>query len=201
MDMDSTLINEEGIDLLAHLSGVGEAVAAMTESAMAGNLDFYASLRKRVRLLAGQPHHRCNEVRSMLTLTNGAQELISELKREGWRIGVVSGGFHEIIDDFLAPLELDFVRANRFLLSEDRLTGDLQLPIIGPAEKAIALTEFAAAYGIPLQETVAMGDGANDREMIVTAGLGVAFCAKPALQEVADVVITERNLSQLLHHL
>lgn len=201
MDMDSTLINEEGIDLLAHLSGVGEAVAAMTESAMAGNLDFYASLRKRVRLLAGQPHHRCNEVRSMLTLTKGAQELISELKREGWRIGVVSGGFHEIIDDFLAPLELDFVRANRFLLSEDRLTGELQLPIIGPAEKAIALKEFAAAYGIPLHETVAMGDGANDREMIVTAGLGVAFCAKPALREVADVAIIERDLSQLLHHI
>jgi phosphoserine phosphatase len=168
---------------------------------MAGNLDFYTSLRNRVQLLGGQSVQKFNEVRGLLSFTKGAEELIQELKEKGWRIGVVSGGFHEIIDEFLAPLELDFIRANRFIVASDLITGSLVPPIIGPTEKSEALKEFAANQGIPLEETVAIGDGANDREMILTAGKGIAFCAKRALQEIADVSINERDLRLLLNYL
>lgn len=201
MDMDSTLINEEGIDLLAQVSGVGEAVAALTDAAMHGNQDFYTSLRARTKLLAGQSIQRFREVRARLTFTNGAEELIRELKSRGWRIGVVSGGFHEIIDPLLEPLELDLIRANRFVISGDLLTGEVQEPIIGPLEKATTLKEFAKVFNIPIDQCVAIGDGANDREMVMTAGVGVAFCAKPALKEVADIAIEERDLRILLDHI
>lgn len=201
MDMDSTLINEEGIDLLAQVSGVGEAVAALTDAAMHGKQDFYTSLRARTKLLAGQSIRRCREVRARLTFTDGAEELIRELKSRGWRIGVVSGGFHEIIDPLLEPLELDLIRANRFVISGDFLTGEVQEPIIGPLEKATTLKEFAKFFNISIDQCVAMGDGANDREMVMTAGVGVAFCAKPALKEVADIAIEERDLRILLDHI
>ena len=201
MDMDSTLINEEGIDLLAQVSGVGEAVAALTDAAMHGKQDFYTSLRARTKLLAGQSIQRFREVRARLTFTDGAEELIRELKSRGWRIGVVSGGFHEIIDPLLEPLELDLIRANRFVISGDLLTGEVQEPIIGPLEKATTLKEFAKVFNIPIDQCVAIGDGANDREMVMTAGVGVAFCAKPALKEVADIVIEERDLRILLDHI
>lgn len=201
MDMDSTLINEEGIDLLAQVSGVGEAVAALTDAAMHGKRDFYTSLRARTKLLAGQSIQRFREVRARLTFTDGAEELIRELKSRGWRIGVVSGGFHEIIDPLLEPLELDLIRANRFVISGDLLTGEVQEPIIGPLEKATTLKEFAKVFNIPIDQCVAIGDGANDREMVMTAGVGVAFCAKPALKEVADIAIEERDLRILLDHI
>ncbi len=201
MDMDSTLINEEGIDLLAQVSGVGEAVAALTDAAMHGKQDFYTSLRARTNFLAGQSIQRFREVRARLTFTDGAEELIRELKSRGWRIGVVSGGFHEIIDPLLEPLELDLIRANRFVISGDLLTGEVQEPIIGPLEKATTLKEFAKVFNIPIDQCVAIGDGANDREMVMTAGVGVAFCAKPALKEVADIAIEERDLRILLDHI
>lgn len=199
MDMDSTLINEEGIDLLAHFADLGEEVASLTDAAMAGELDFYTSLRRRVALFEGQSIDLLDRVRDSLSLTEGAKDLISTLRQRGWRIGVVSGGFHEIIDSFLEPLELDFVRANRFLTRAGHLTGFVHEPIIGPIEKATALSEFAAKCEIPLSATVAIGDGANDREMLKRAGLGVAFCAKPALKEEADLILDQRDLRLLLN--
>ncbi len=198
MDMDSTLINEEGIDLLATHAGVGEEVARLTSEAMAGELDFSSSLRQRVSLLKGQSATLLESVTRSLSLTEGAAELISTLRSRGWRIGVVSGGFHEIIDPFLAPLRIDFIRANHFSITEGVLTGEVIDPIIGPTEKALALEEFAHAHGIELSETVAVGDGANDRDMLQVAGLGIAFCAKAALKEVADVVVERRDLRLLL---
>jgi phosphoserine phosphatase len=198
MDMDSTLVNEEGIDLLAAQAGVGEEVARLTSEAMAGELDFSSSLRQRVSLLKGHSSALLEGVTQSLSLTEGAPELISTLRSRGWRVGVVSGGFHEIIDPFLAPLGIDFIRANHFSIAEGVLTGEVIDPIIGPAEKALALEEFAHAHGIELSETVAVGDGANDRNMLRMAGLGIAFCAKEALKEVADVVVERRDLRILL---
>ena len=201
MDMDSTLINEEGIDLLAERAGVGEEVERLTNEAMAGKMDFKTSLRERVSLLKGKPLAIVEQVTQSLSLTQGASELITNLGSKGWKIGVVSGGFHEIIDPFLAPLNLDFVRANRFESLDGILTGNVQDPIVGPEEKAIALEEFASLFGVELRETVAVGDGANDREMLKKAELGIAFCAKAALKEVANVIIDERDLKKLLDYL
>lgn len=201
MDMDSTLINEEGIDLLAELAGVGEKVTNLTTSAMAGKVDFYSSLRDRVRLLTGHSASLIDKVRESLTFTEGALDLISELKSRAFHIGVVSGGFHEIIDDLLAPLNLDFVRANRFAIRSGFFTGEVLEPIIGPFEKASSLKEFAVSCGVDLSETIAVGDGANDREMIAASGLGVAFCAKPSLNDVADQRIEDRDLRLLLKFL
>jgi phosphoserine phosphatase len=161
-------------------------------------LDFSSSLRQRVSLLKGHSSALLEGVTQSLSLTEGAPELISTLRSRGWRIGVVSGGFHEIIDPFLAPLGIDFIRANHFSIAEGVLTGEVIDPIIGPAEKALALEEFAHAHGIELSETVAVGDGANDRNMLRMAGLGIAFCAKEALKEVADVVVERRDLRILL---
>jgi phosphoserine phosphatase len=201
MDMDSTLINEEGIDLLAEYAGVGDQVVRLTEEAMTGTMDFYTSLRRRVGLLDGQPISLLNQVTQSLSLTEGAEDLIRALKERGWKVGVVSGGFHEIIDPYLAPLPLDFIRANRFSSQDGFLTGSVIEPIIGPEEKAHALREFAAEFNIGIEETVSMGDGANDRAMLLEAGLGIAFCAKAALKEVADLVIEERDLRLLLNFL
>lgn len=198
MDMDSTLINEEGIDLLAEEAAIGAEISALTSEAMSGRMDFYESLERRVSLLAGHSAGLLARVRERLTLTLGAEELITALKARGWAVGVVSGGFHEIIDEFLTPLRLDFVRANRFEIRDGVLTGLLQQPVIGPKEKAEALTEFASHHEVPNSVTVALGDGANDRLMLEAAGLGIAFCAKAALKEVADVSIDRRDLSLVL---
>ena len=201
IDMDSTLINEEAIDLLAELSGVGEQVAAITERAMAGELDFHSALRSRVALLADQETSIFDRVRQKLTFTAGLDDLFRGLKSKGIRIGVVSGGFHEIIDPLLQGLDLDFVRANRFDISSGRLSGQVLDPIIGAEEKAGALKDFAEKYSIPLDRTIAVGDGANDREMLKLAGLGISFCGKAALQEVAEVSIEKRDLSLILDYI
>ena len=197
MDMDSTLINEEGIDLLAGFADIGEQVKNLTTAAMQGQMDFATSLRARVELLSGKSTRFLDQVTASLSFTEGAVETIEDLKNRGWMVGVVSGGFHDVIDAFLEPLDLDFVRANRFRTLHDRIEGVLA-PIIGPQEKAMALSEFAASFGIPLSETVAVGDGANDIPMIEAAGLGIAFCAKPALKEVADLCIDERDFRRVL---
>ena len=199
--MDSTLINEEAIDLLAESAGVGEQVAQITERAMAGELDFHSALRNRVALLADQEVSILADVRGRLTFTPGLQELIVGLRARSIRFGVVSGGFHEIIDPILDDLGLDFVRANRFKVASKRLTGEVCDPIIGAEEKAKALEDFAANFDIPLNETVAVGDGANDREMLKRAGLGISFCGKPALKEIADISIEKRDLSLILDHI
>lgn len=201
MDMDSTLINEEGIDLLAKQAGIGADVARMTTEAMSGERDFYSSLEARVALLEGNSTEILPSVRQSLSFTPGALILIESLQNLNWIVGVVSGGFHEIIDEFLAPLDLDLVRANSFDIKDGCFTGKLKGPIIGPAEKAETLLGLAQLHGIPKERTVAIGDGANDREMLQAAGVGIAFCAKEALKKSAQVVIEERDLELVLNHI
>ena len=197
-DMDSTLINEEVIDLLAVKSGKGAEVATITESAMRGELDFATSLKKRVALLAGLANSVIDEVRAELTLTPGVQELFSAIHRNGGLIAVVSGGFHNVIDPLLKDLGVDFILANTLETTEAGLTGRISGRLIDGEVKAEFLRETAAHRNIDLSRTVAVGDGANDRAMVTTAGIGVAFCAKPSLVECAETVISERDLSVLI---
>lgn len=197
-DADSTLINEEAIDLLATAAGTADRVAAITDRAMRGELDFAASLRERVATLRGLPSTRLEAVRQQMTPTTGAAALIAAIHAAGGRTGVVSGGFHELLDPLAARLGLDHVRANRLANADGQLTGEVAGPIIDAAAKADTLREWARAADIPLSHTIAVGDGANDLAMLEAAGLGVAFCAKPILQAAADVVVNRRNLAELI---
>jgi phosphoserine phosphatase len=198
MDVDSTLINEEVIDLLASYAGAGEKVAAITESAMRGEIDFATALRQRLILLKGQPVSILKDVRSQISFTSGALELLKLLKNQGWRIGLVSGGFLEILEPLCEELDLDLIHAHRLSIESDFLTGEIVGTVVDKDEKARALRQFAEAYQIDLRECVAIGDGANDIEMIKLAGLGISFCGKPALSTVADAHITERNLMKVV---
>lgn len=198
LDADSTLIREEAIELLADAAGSLALVAAVTERAMRGELDFAASLRERVATLAGLDVAVFEQVRLQMTPTPGAQELIDGVHAAGGRIGVVSGGFHELLDPLAARLGLDFCRANRLGVADGRLTGRVDGPIVDAHAKATSLDEWAEASGIRHDHTVAVGDGANDLEMLGRAALGVAFCAKPVVRERADVAIDRPDLSQVL---
>ena len=197
-DVDSTLINEEVIDLIAAKAGVSEQVSQITTAAMSGNLDFSESLIKRVALLFGVSTTVLNEVQNELTLTNGAVDLIKTLLGKGDVVAVVSGGFTEVIAPLLAALKIRDFKANSLQIIDGRLTGKVQGPIIDRRAKAEFLREIAAIHQIPLAHTVAVGDGANDIDMIQNAGVGIAFCAKPALVEVADRVIVNRDLMEVL---
>jgi phosphoserine phosphatase len=199
LDVDSTLIAQEVIDQLAAKFGVGEEVSAITESAMRGELDFESSLRKRVALLAGAPASIIDEVRVELTLTPGARTLIATAHKLGFKVGVVSGGFTNIVDSLATELALDFHRANTLEIQDGKLTGGLLGPIITRAGKAQALREFADRESVPLESTVAIGDGANDLDMLDIAGLGIAFCAKPAVVAAADCAIHAADLSRALY--
>jgi phosphoserine phosphatase len=194
LDMDSTFINEEVIDILADLAGVGSLVSAITERAMQGELDFAQALTERVALFAGKSASILDQARVKITLTPGAKELVTVVKAAGGRVGIVSGGFHDVIDQFLAPLDLDLIRANRFEIVDGKFTGKLSGPIVDRAAKAKALTEFGSGS----QRTVAIGDGANDIAMLDVADIGIAFCAKPALAKVADIRIYVRDLQAVL---
>lgn len=198
LDVDSTLVQGEGIDLLAGRAGVGEAVQRITEQAMAGELDFGESLTQRVALLAGLPMSEVCDVRDLLQLTPGADTLVRTLHRLGFRVGVVSGGFTIFTDRFVAELQLDFAAANELEVSDGRLTGRVVGPIVDRAGKATALAHFAAQFGIPLEQTVAIGDGANDIDMIEAAGLGIAFNAKAALRASADASLSVPFLDTVL---
>lgn len=198
LDVDSTLIENEAIELLAEEAGSGPAVAAITERAMAGELDFAASLAERVATLAGLDVGCCARVGARITLTAGARVLIEAVHAAGGAVGVVSGGFHELLDPIAAELGLDHHRANRLEVEEGCFTGRTLGPVIDAEAKVIALREWAAERGVPLARTVAVGDGANDLAMMSIAGLAVAFDAKPIVREAADVCIAERDLSAVL---
>jgi phosphoserine phosphatase len=197
-DVDSTLVQGEVIEMLAARAGAEAEVRAVTEAAMRGELDFAESLRRRVAVLAGLPESVLDEVAAELELTPGARTTIRTLKRLGFRCGVVSGGFTRVISGLVDELGLDFCAANELEVIDGRLTGRVLGEIIDRPGKAIALRRFADSYGVPLEQCVAVGDGANDIDMISTAGLGVAFNAKPALREVADTALSHPYLDVVL---
>jgi phosphoserine phosphatase len=197
-DVDSTLIQGEVIEMLAERAGAGEAVAAITEAAMRGELDFAESLHRRVSTLAGLPAEVLDEVAGELQLTPGARTTIRTLRRLGFHCGVVSGGFRQVIEPLAHELMLDFVAANELEIVDGHLTGRVTGPMIDRAGKAKALRDFAQAAGVPMEQTVAVGDGANDIDMLTAAGLGVAFNAKPALREVADASLSHPYLDTVL---
>lgn len=198
LDVDSTLINEEAIELIADEAGTGERVARITERAMAGELDFAASLAERVGTLSGLPLAHLSAAATRITLTPGARELVSGVHAAGGAIAVVSGGFHELLDPIAANLGLDAHRANRLEIQDARLTGRTQGPVIDAAAKASALAEWAERFGVPRSRVVAVGDGANDLAMMDAAALSVAFCAKPVVRSRADVSIDRRDLGAVL---
>lgn len=200
LDVDSTLIDQEVIDELAKIAGLGEQVSEITSRAMAGELDFENALRQRVRLLKGHSKEILTQVRAKITLTHGAEELISTLHSLGVKVGIVSGGFEEVIAPLADELKLDFFRANRLAIDNGVLTGEVSGRIIGRDEKAEALRDFAKDSGVDISQTVAVGDGANDIEMIKSAGLGIAFCAKAVLRSEASVAIDVRDLRQVLDY-
>lgn len=194
MDIDSTLINEEVIDLLGEEAGVGKRVAAITERAMRGEIDFKQALEERVGLLAGLGQEVFDRTFARVTFTPGAIELVQAAHERGWKVGVVSGGFHEVADRIVEAAGIDYCLANRLEVQDGKLTGKLAAEIVTRERKLEALRSWADELGIPLSQTVAMGDGANDIPMIQAAGTGIAFCAKPKTREAAPFAINERNL-------
>lgn len=200
-DVDSTLIEQEVIDLLAAKTSHALRVVEITAKAMAGELDFDDALRERVSLLKGLPESVLTEVRREITFSPGARELISELQKRHIRVGAVSGGFINILQPLFKDMKLDFLLANTLGISGGTLTGEVIGAIVNRSVKKQSLIDFAEEFSIDLAETVAVGDGANDLEMIKTAGLGVSYRGKPILNQAADVVITEPGLDQLLNYL
>lgn len=199
MDVDSTLIQDEVIELIAAHAGTQDQVAAITAAAMRGELDFAQSLHERVATLAGLPVSILDDVRAAVRLTPGAETLVTTLKRLGFSVAVVSGGFLEVVAPLAEALGIDHARANRLEISAGRLTGRVSGPVVDRAGKAIALREFAAAEGLPLERTVAIGDGANDLDMLAAAGLGVAFNAKPTVAAQAHTTISGPRLDAVLY--
>ncbi len=199
LDMDSTLIKEEVIDLLAEKYGVGAQVAEITEKAMRGELDFAQSLTSRVELLTGAQGTILEKAKAEITLTSGARTLIRTLHRLGHKVGVVSGGFLDVIEPILQDLDIDFYRANKLELVDGKLTGKITGQIIDREAKAQALRDFAAAEGVSLAQTIAIGDGANDLGMLEIAGLGIAFNAKPAVRQAANSSINSPYLDSVLY--
>ena len=198
MDVDGTLIQQEGIDLLAQESGAGEKVAEITAQAMNGELDFAASLQARVALLKGLEASIFPKIIEQMDVTPGAKTLITELHQRGYKVGLVSGGFHEVIDPIARSLGIDLVRANRLEVSDGRLTGEVLGEIVTPEMKKESLLTWAKENHVPQSQTIAMGDGANDLPMIETAGVGIAFMGKPIVAERAPYRIEKRDLSLVL---
>jgi phosphoserine phosphatase len=199
LDVDSTLIQQEVIELLAAHAGVQEEVSAITGRAMRGEIDFAESLKARVALLKGVPESAIAEVRDQILLTSGARTLIETLKKLGHSVAVVSGGFIEVIEPILKDLQITHYRANTLGIIDGKLTGLVEGPIIDRAAKAEALRDFAALESVNLEQTVAIGDGANDLDMIAIAGMGIAFNAKPAVKAAADSSVSAPFLDSVLY--
>ena len=197
-DVDSTLIQGEVIEMLADRAGALAAVAEVTEAAMRGELDFAESLHRRVATLAGLPAEVLDDVADQIELTPGARTTIRTLRRLGFHCGIVSGGFRQVIEPLAHELMMDFVAANELEIVDGKLTGRVVGNIVDRPGKAKALRDFAQQAGVPMEQTVAVGDGANDIDMLAAAGLGVAFNAKPALREVADASISHPYLDTVL---
>ena len=198
LDVDSTFIQQEAIELLAAKAGVLDRVAAITESAMRGELDFEQSLRTRVGLLKGLPESAITEVRNEIRLTDGAHDLVNTLHAKGHSVALVSGGFINIIKPMIESLSIKHYKANTLEIVGGVLTGELVGPIIDRAAKGAALLEFAKVSGVEIKNTVAIGDGANDLDMMALAGLSIAFNAKPIVVQAADFAINEPSLSSVV---
>ncbi len=197
-DVDSTLINDEAIELLADRVGKRQEVAEVTERAMRGELDFEASLRQRVLTLKGLDQSVLEVVSHELSPTQGARELIDAIHERGGKAAAVSGGFIQLLGPVKAKLGFDIERANTLEVVDGKLTGEVIGKVIDRQAKADALVEWANQLEIPLRSTIAVGDGANDLGMMEVAGLSVAFCAKPMVQQKAKIALNERDLSQLI---
>ncbi|KQO64803.1 phosphoserine phosphatase SerB [Curtobacterium sp. Leaf261] len=198
LDADSTLLEDEVIELLADAAGTREEVARVTERAMHGDIDFVDSLRQRVATLAGVSAATFRTVQSAVRLTTGAAALVDGVHSIGGTVGVVSGGFHEVLDPFAAELGLDHCRANRLEILDGALTGRVLGPVVDAHAKAAALREWAVEDGVSSLHTIAIGDGANDLEMMREAALSVAFDAKPKVRATADLVVDRRDLAPVL---
>ncbi|WP_262001045.1 phosphoserine phosphatase SerB [Microbacterium sp. Mcb102] len=198
LDADSTLIRNEVIELLADEAGRRAEVQAATEAAMRGEVDFSTSLRSRVAALQGVPVSAFERVRARIEPTPGVRDLTAAVHDRGGVVGVVSGGFHEILDHIAPGLGVDRWRANRLELADGELTGRVDGDIVDGAFKAASLQEWAAELGVPSHATIAIGDGANDLQMMAVAGLGLAFNAKPAVREAASLIIGPQDLSEVI---
>ena len=198
LDVDSTFIQQEAIELLAAKAGVLEQVAAITASAMRGELDFEQSLRARVGLLKGLHESAIAEVQMEISLTDGAQNLVETLHGEGHSVSLVSGGFIDIIEPMIKTMSIKYYKANKLEIVEGVLTGGLIGQVVDRAAKAEALREFAKASAVSIENTVAIGDGANDLDMMAAAGLSIAFNAKPIVVEAADLAINEPSLRSVI---
>jgi phosphoserine phosphatase len=197
LDVDSTFIQQEAIELLAAKAGVLKEVSKITDAAMRGELDFAQSLLARVGLLKGLPETVFNQVRDEISLTDGASDLVKLLHSQGHVVSLVSGGFVNIMQPIVDELKIDYFRANTLEVVDGVLTGQVLGSIVDRAAKAQALTEFALDAQVHMENTVAIGDGANDLDMMAIAGLSIAFNAKPVVIEAADLSITEPTLSSV----
>ena len=200
-DVDSTLIKQEVIDLLADKSGHGREVQEITARAMRGEIDFAQALSKRVSLLEGLPESVFTEVLNQISFAEGFDELFSYLRKNGFLVGAVSGGFHNVLDKLFAQLQLDFLKANVLEVVDGKLTGKITAAPVDRIAKAQALREFAALHKIELENTVAVGDGANDIDMIELAGLGVSYMGKEILRQKADLHLEKAGLNALIQYL
>ena len=199
MDVDSTLVQGEVIEMLAEHAGCLEEVAKVTEAAMRGELDFEQSLRERVSLLAGLDASVLDQVYAGIQLAPGARTMVRTLKRLGYRFAIVSGGFTQVTDQIAADLGIDFASANELEVVDGKLTGRIVGPVVDRAGKAAALRRFAERAGVSTAATIAIGDGANDLDMLAAAGLGIAFNAKPVVQQAADTAVNVPYLDSIIY--